>query len=519
MALAVCPQYDSEPSISGAFTLSDDKRGSPTPHKWSPNPDENFRAVNFADKHALAEIFPQILDDGTQKQRSLRRRLAKRDVALLIQIGVITTILAINTGLAIFASVRYGSRDGVGLVYHGPCATVKALDLWLHLLINLLSTGMLSASNYCMQLLVAPTRRSVDRAHANGRWLDIGAPSLRNFRYLGAWKRASWLALGLSSVPIHLVYNSAVFTSLPSSEYTIAVVNDAFVEGAGWHLSTAERNQAKDPGWDEDRVNPTSWDHQAIIGGMQREAMAGRYRKLNVSACYDLYDDYWRPQGNGLVFVKNATTPDNRSLQNESLLLYVSVIPRYDDWAKNMWALENGSVTFAAKSPDRGRPDVLISPGRWFLGRARYEVGYCLVQPLEEQVANHCQLEYSLPILSVVCTQNLVKLCVMVTIWAVQRRRQRARAVTRGDSNSDPNETQDDDILCTLGDAVASFIREPDLTTKGMCLANKNDFVRSKRGRKFPLTTQAPQFREWNEERKFWLSAVSPWRVLSVIVG
>lgn len=133
-----------------------------------------------------------------------------------MQISLISAILAANLALTIFAVTHYGSQNGVGTIYEGDCNRVKTLDQWLHLLINLLSTGMLSASNYCMQLQAAPTRADIDRAHQarsheenrahqEGQWLDIGVPSLRNLRYISAWRRVAWALLAISSIPIHLM--------------------------------------------------------------------------------------------------------------------------------------------------------------------------------------------------------------------------------------------------------------------------------------------------------------------------
>ena len=122
-----------------------------------------------------------------------------------MQIGVVGIIFFTNLGLTIFAVSRYGSEKGVGLIYEGDCDRVRTLDQWIHLIINLLGTGMLSASNYCMQLQAAPTRANIDHAHKNNRWLDIGIPSLRNLQYISNWRRLSWALLALSSVPIHLM--------------------------------------------------------------------------------------------------------------------------------------------------------------------------------------------------------------------------------------------------------------------------------------------------------------------------
>lgn len=99
------------------------------------------------------------------------------------------------------------NNPGSGLVevYNGDCGKVQSLDIWVHLAINALSTLLLGGSNYCMQCLCAPTRSDVDRAHAKGKFLDIGVPSVRNLRNVPLYKTLMWWMLGLSSVPLHLM--------------------------------------------------------------------------------------------------------------------------------------------------------------------------------------------------------------------------------------------------------------------------------------------------------------------------
>lgn len=70
---------------------------------------------------------------------------------------------------------------------------------------NALGTLLLSGSNYCMQVLCAPTRRELDQAHAQGRWLDIGVPSFRNLWRISPKRVVVWWVLGLSSIPLHLL--------------------------------------------------------------------------------------------------------------------------------------------------------------------------------------------------------------------------------------------------------------------------------------------------------------------------
>ena len=93
-------------------------------------------------------------------------------------------------------------------VYKGSCGTVARLDTWVHLAINALSTILLAGSNYCMQCLLAPNRREIDKTHASGRYLDIGVPSLRNMKSVAAYKVVMWWLLAVSSIPLHLLYVS-----------------------------------------------------------------------------------------------------------------------------------------------------------------------------------------------------------------------------------------------------------------------------------------------------------------------
>lgn len=54
------------------------------------------------------------------------------------------------------------------------------------------------------QCLCAPTRRDIDLAHLEGRWLDVGV-QMRNLWHIPRKKLALWVCLALSSLPLHLV--------------------------------------------------------------------------------------------------------------------------------------------------------------------------------------------------------------------------------------------------------------------------------------------------------------------------
>jgi hypothetical protein len=69
------------------------------------------------------------------------------------------------------------------------------------------------------------------------------------------------------------------------------VINNSFVTGASWNLSTVERNRYRDLAWNESRVNPPQ-DYKASIAGIQANGTRGLYEMKNSSACYALYEDY-----------------------------------------------------------------------------------------------------------------------------------------------------------------------------------------------------------------------------------
>ncbi|RDA89814.1 hypothetical protein CP533_0873 [Ophiocordyceps camponoti-saundersi (nom. inval.)] len=452
---------------------------------------ESFRVTRFARRSLLSSWFPSIDDDET---KSWRIWISRRSRALMLQIIIVCLIMVTNIFFTIFGITKYGSDRGIGLIYQGDCETVKRLNQSLHLVINLLSTGMLSASNYCMQLQAAPTRANVDVAHQQGRWMDIGVPSLRNLKYLTRRRLLAWILLALSSIPVHLIYNSAVFQSLSSSSYAVIVVKDSFLRGSSWNLTAADARAAGDPAWNESRVSPDYVNYTHVVQDLQQSAAA--YRRLNVSSCFELYDDYWKPQGNVIVLVGNASV---QSAADDSLLMYAYIVPRWDDWGKNMWALGNGTGYFVAQSPPRPVTN-------WYLGPPRYQVSGCLVQEPSD-IRLTCRFQYSPPIMITICLMNLIKVGVMVWSW--------------GSRNGKDPETSDGQPLYTLGDAIASFMRKPDESTINICLATKYDFLRRRCHRwKFwksvdPIPQTSP--REFRKQPRLWMQAAS-WRRWTLLI-
>ena len=117
-------------------------------------------------------------------------------------------ILFINVSLTIYAAwlPRYDGEGGIRTLYSGSCEMSQMIGRWIHLGINALSTLLLSGSNYTQQCLAAPTRSEIDAAHAKRGWMDIGVPSIRNLYKIKPERRLLWIAIGFTSIPLHLLY-------------------------------------------------------------------------------------------------------------------------------------------------------------------------------------------------------------------------------------------------------------------------------------------------------------------------
>ncbi|KAI1126490.1 hypothetical protein F5Y10DRAFT_293741 [Nemania abortiva] len=154
-------------------------------------------------------------------------RAAKVNCVLLVALN------ALLLGVFIYAAVKPGSILNIIYIYNGSCDgyAVPLLNLFLHLLINITST---------LVILNAPSREELDAAHSKGTWMEIGVSSIRNIFRVSGFKRWCWFGLALTSLPIHLFFNSVIFsTGYRGSFYTTTIATEEFVNGGGFYLPGA----------------------------------------------------------------------------------------------------------------------------------------------------------------------------------------------------------------------------------------------------------------------------------------
>lgn len=123
--------------------------------------------------------------------------------SLAVHVCVAIIALAIEIGLLCSAVGKDGAR--IGILQRGDCEETEKLALVSYGIINILSTLLLGACNYTMQILAAPSRQDVNIAHGRGIPLSIGCQSLGNLKFVGGYRGLLWSLLVMSSVTLHLV--------------------------------------------------------------------------------------------------------------------------------------------------------------------------------------------------------------------------------------------------------------------------------------------------------------------------
>ena len=357
-------------------------------------------------------------------------------------------VILVNLAFTIWATTTFGVHDGFGTLQKGDCGKTKTLNFWIHLAINILSTLLLGASNYSMQCLSSPTRQEIDKAHARRAWLDVGVPSFRNLRRLSKRRIILWWLLALSSIPLHLLYNSTVFSTFSTQEYSQFLVTSDFAKGAPFDLSLSVR-------FDMPLFYPSNVTYYAYKsselgadGVRKGSALLQKYQqnlasltRLENEACVKAYTSAFVSAHSDVLLLSTYPNSSNSLL---SVIMYTDSPVVSGGDPDNMW--------LCLLPPGRGTPPCRIRSGQPPFGDSNPDVSiqYCLSQPVEEQ----CKTQFSLDIIITVLLCNLVKVfCMGTIVWK-----------------------QDSEPLVTLGDAVSTFLRTPDLTTRDIPLYGKSRF-------------------------------------------
>ena len=256
---------------------------------------------------------------------------------------ILTGLCLLITLTSLLVAVISGSPSGGVGTITGSCDTVKGMDLWLHVAINSLGTILIGTSNFNMQCLNAPNRKEVDAAHAKGYWLDIGVLCIRNFFYMSREKVWLWILLAFSTIPLHLLLNSAVFSTLQTNNYLVTVVTRDFRD------------------FFEDEFNScTYWDgpYQDVICSMyaaahHKDNTSTGLTRLEPAGCILQYANYVQNQFSNVIAVSNSHQAYNTLLDAyTNYNLTDSWNPMLTQpWNPMRWVCDDGFLTLVISRP------------------------------------------------------------------------------------------------------------------------------------------------------------------------
>ncbi|KAB8204567.1 hypothetical protein BDV34DRAFT_226367 [Aspergillus parasiticus] len=487
------------------------------------------------------------------------------------------SILFLNILLTIIAASRaqQSSRSfEAETIFEGNCTKAKRWSTGFHILINVLGTILLGASNYCMQCLSAPSRRDVDRVHAHGKWLDIGTPSVTNLRVMSWVQISIWCLLALTSLPFHVLYNAAVFSALSSNAYGVVVVSPdgpagsmnsttsacyedlvgkdvvqvqamyqdkeleflskedciktygaAFLSNRRTLLLVTNHSSISSPGLFagvgsppssvEDNQNPFDWmcvgpDSRDLYGDFgSSQLQCFQPNLLNHVNTWSVTAEPFARNDIVVTGTDFAFTGQNyselldsslpQSTQSDIMSLggflrleasFITVNETLEFIQSQSWE----TPLFESQLNVYMSDSVCATASRALSFSHPYSVDYCLSEKVEE----HCRVMYSPAICLLIIVCNAVKvICIMLTIRLRRK-----------------------ELLFTVGDAIASFMKYPDRTTLGRSWVDRKK-ANSVFGTHRPVKSRTlPPRRRWHHAvgRRRWALFVT-WCIVCLTFG
>ena len=299
-------------------------------------------------------------------------------------------------------------------------------------------------------------------------------------------------------------YNSVVYVSISSNSYFAFSVSESFVDDAEClHCSTRPNNDTNIVDGYSSLYYPNR-DFPYLLDTLWSRARNGTLDRLESVDCIDQYATLIQPYRRNVLLVAaddHFPGPDKNTFINSShvydAVAFASVDARGPQQAADAYQwMCSGLVPNDEQCTNR-ISDVKASASAWRVGSSNctttknstswdiecspdhitYPVSYCL----SEKAPAHCKVHFSRDISILVTMINLAKAALMFY----------AAFYVTGEP------------LMTVGDAIASFIEQPDAVTRNLCLLSitdiKNGYIR-------------PGGREWTHPESSWRHATSKTR-------
>ena len=268
-----------------------------------------------------------------------------------------------------------------------------------------------------------------------------------------------------------LSFNSVMYASISANDYLIVAVNNAFVQPGPANLTTLEGY------W-----NTSSLIDPMPITSLRTAALSGSLQYLDKTDCINNYAQDYLSTRSSLLLVLSTSSNNASAAVALAWEIYNSNINVEDGCAPDAYPWICGAE---CNVPCQYRlHNVLDDVADW--QPFGMNVDHCLSQTTEE----HCKLQFSLYLVIVVIIFNFIKAILMGYL---------AFGLT-------------DSPIMTIGDAISSFLKEADKTTKGCCLYSKRDFEVLRDDPDASSMVWVSGARKWTKNRKTWFSASSKTR-------
>ena len=473
------------------------------------------------------------------------RRASLVNTGLTIAFSILATIF-----LGISISKAGGIQKTNFIFFKGSCNKSRSINLWLHLALNIFSTGVLASSNFFMQVLGSPSRKEVDRAHRERKYLSIGLSGLRNLSGISGRKACLFVLFAATSFAFHVFFNSTVFsTKHISSDWHLTIASEGFVNGPEHSGPGAVLWAGGDPSYGSE-VNVMDYftGDSAITRNVSYAAKSGhKWKRLEVPQCLSEYSYCaGRSALRNVIWVvrsHDGGLMDGANGWNSSKILKMDELSQEqrNNWQKRISYQEQNSLWFAANcssKPHYGERGYKVDGCTQSCGRAtgndmgleyypvkspksiqptfsydffsgldgfpanerenRYQDSNLVWPGLSDRSAGTLELQYCLaeevPETCKVAVSNTLLLVVVICLWIKTLLCITVLFFVSHEKN-----------LVVPGDAIASFICSPDDQTVGRCTS---DFITCQ-PQFAPRQTMAPAKPvRWQTLRQSWRSTI-----------
>ncbi|RSL56726.1 hypothetical protein CEP53_006717 [Fusarium sp. AF-6] len=251
--------------------------------------------------------------------------------------------------------------------------------------------------------------------------------------------------LGISSLPIHLLYNSVVYFETSANKYWVYPTTHS-------HLTNTSHSYGNS-------------DFDAL------KTSLNDFEKLSNDECLDAYGQKLVSGRSDVILILDHSTVDTEF----KYTVRWSGDPKRRGAEPYDWMC--GREPWADEQCDVSSLDVdnwpLYSDNKW-VNKTEPRVEYCL----SKRTPEYCKLALNIYLLAIVVGCNLVKLIGLGLTWLCLKQQP----------------------LLTLGDVMASFLQDPDPATKNCSLMSKSSGHRLHWG---------PELREWLAGKHRWAASVS----------